>query len=136
MGGFKKFLMQGNLITIAVGLVIALAFSTLIEAFTGDIITPLINAIAGKSAANGLGWKVNGQVIALGSFISAIIYFIIFVGVVYALIVVPYRSYMAKKGSVVYGDPPATKDCPECLSAIPAAATRCAFCTAQQPAAS
>ena len=104
--GFKNFLMRGDLIVIAVGLVVALAFSTLISAFTTNIITPLINAIAGQSAnGSGIGWTVNGQRIALGTFISAIVYFIIFMAVVYLLLVVPYRSYMAKMGTPVFTAP-------------------------------
>jgi large conductance mechanosensitive channel len=133
--GFKNFLMRGDLIIIAVGLVVALAFSTLISAFTTNIITPLINAIAGNSSSGpGLGWTLNGQFIAVGVFISAIIYFVIFMAVIYFVLVVPYRGYMARQGTTVFGapePPPATKTCPECLSSdLPAAATRCSHCTA------
>src|SRR5215510_5541671 len=100
--GFKNFLMQGDLIVIAVGLVVALAFSTLIKAFTDSVITPLINAIAGGGAAGkGLGWTLNGQRIDLGAFIGAVIYFIILVAVIYYLIVVPYRAYMKRRGRSV-----------------------------------
>ena len=128
--GFKSFLMQGDLIIIAVGLVVALAFSTLIKSFTDNIITPLINAAAGKGAgATGVGWVVNGQRISLGAFISAVIYFIIFMAVIYYLIVVPYRSYMRKRGTTVFGDPAPTKTCPKCLSAdLPVNATKCLHC--------
>lgn len=132
--GFKTFLMQGNLITIAVGLVIALAFEGLISAFTGDIITPLVNSIAGGGPkSKGVGFTLHGQRIELGAFISAIIFFVIFIAVVYFVIVVPYRAYMARSGTVVYGPPAAKKTCPECLSDIPLAATRCMYCTAEQP---
>ena len=104
--GFKTFLMQGDLIIIAVGLVVALAFSTLIKAFTDSIITPLINAIAGKgTAGKGLGWTLNGQRIDLGAFIGALIYFAIFMAVIYYLIVVPYLAYMRKRGQSVFGGP-------------------------------
>src|ERR1700677_4671521 len=104
--GFKNFLMQGDLIIIAVGLVVALGFSTLIKAFTDDVITPLINAAGGGGAgANGLGWAINGQRIALGAFIAAIIYFLIFMAVIYAILVVPYRAYMKKRGTSVFGAP-------------------------------
>ena len=118
---------------VAVGLVVALGFSTLISAFTTDIVTPLINALAGDSSNGpGVGWTLNGQFIALGKFISAIIYFIIFMAVVYFVLVVPYRRYMAKQGTPVFGipDQPApTKTCPECLSCdLPAAATKCLHC--------
>ncbi|MBV8735468.1 MAG: MscL family protein [Solirubrobacterales bacterium] len=126
--GFKNFLMQGDLIVIAVGLVIALAFSTLIKAFTDNIITPLVNA-AGGGRKTGLGVHVHGQLINFGAFISALIYFIIFVAVVYFLIVVPYRAYAARRGYLVFGDPSPVKVCPECLSDdVPAAATRCKHC--------
>lgn len=130
--GFKNFLMRGDLIVIAVGLVVALAFSTLISAFTTDIITPLLNAIAGKQSSSGLGWTLNGQVISLGAFISAIVYFVIFMAVIYFVLVVPYRAYMARQGTTVFGapePPPPTKTCPECLSSdLPAAATKCWHC--------
>lgn len=131
--GFKNFLMQGDLVVIAVGLVIALAFSTLVTSFTTNIITPLINSLAGTSAKNpGLGWKIHGQFIALGSFIAAIVYFILFMAVVYFVLVVPYRHYMAKRNISVFAPPapaPATKTCPECLSSdLPAAATKCLHC--------
>jgi large conductance mechanosensitive channel len=128
--GFKNFLMQGDLIVIAVGLVVALAFSTLIKAFTDSIITPLINAIAGGGAAGkGIGWTLNGQRIDLGAFIGALVYFLIFVAVVYFLIVVPYRAYMRKRGKTVFGDPPPTKACPFCkLADVAVDATRCPHC--------
>ena len=127
--GFKNFLMQGDLIIIAVGLVVALAFSTLIKAFTDNIITPLVNAVGGGAAGEGLGWTINGQRIDLGAFISAIIYFIIFMAVIYFLIVVPYRAYMRRRGTTVFGEPQPTKTCPECkASDLPIDATRCKYC--------
>jgi large conductance mechanosensitive channel len=131
--GFKNFLMQGELVVIAVGLVVALAFSTLIKAFTDNVITPLINAIAGGgSTGKGLGWTLNGQRIDLGAFISAIVYFVILMAVIYFVIVVPYRSYMKRRGTVVFGDPPPTKTCPSCLSDdLPVAATKCKYCTTE-----
>lgn len=81
--GFRNFLMQGELIVICVGLVVALAFSTLIKSFTDSIITPLVNAVEGGQGSLGLGWTVNGQRIELGSFIAAIVYFLIFMAVIY-----------------------------------------------------
>ena len=134
--GFKNFLMQCDLVVIAVGLVVALAFSTLIKAFTDSIITPLVNAAGGKGAANGLGWTINGQRVDLGAFISAIIYFIIFMAVIYFVLVVPYRAYMRKRGMTVFGDPPPTRTCPNCKSDdIPVAATKCKYCASELPAA-
>lgn len=128
--GFRNFLMQGDLIIIAVGLVVALAFSTLIKAFTDSIITPLINAIAGGgTTGKGIGWTLNGQRINLGAFIGALIYFVIFVAVVYYLIVMPYRAYMKKRGKSVFGPPAPTKSCPYCRSAdLPVEATTCLHC--------
>ena len=126
--GFKNFLMQGDLIVIAVGLVVALAFSTLIKAFTDSIITPLVNSVGGKNTS-GLGWTINGQTINVGAFISAIVYFVIFMAVVYFALVVPYRQYMIKRGTSVFGDPAPTKTCPDCLSdGLPLAATKCKYC--------
>jgi large conductance mechanosensitive channel len=129
--GFKSFLLQGELIVIAVGLVVALAFSTLIQAFCGNIITPLVNSFEGSNS-QGLGWSVNGQFIDVGAFISAIIYFVIFLTVVYFMLVVPYRAYMAKRGVTVFAPPSApapTKSCPQCLSSdLPADALKCLHC--------
>jgi large conductance mechanosensitive channel len=136
--GFKNFLMQGELIIIAVGLVVALAFSTLIKSFTDSIITPLVNAAEGGGAsAQGLGWTVNGQRIELGTFISAIVYFIIFMAVIYFVLVVPYRSYMKRQGKTVFGDPAPTQTCPYCLSDdLPVSATKCKYCASELVSAS
>jgi large conductance mechanosensitive channel len=129
--GFKNFLMQGQVVVVAVGLSIALAFSVLIQAFTGSIITPLVNA-AGGGGVNGLGVRVNGQLLDFGSLISAIIYFVIFVAVVYFVIVVPYRAYQHKRGVAVFTEPPPTKACPACLSdGPPLEATKCRYCATE-----
>ena len=134
MRGFKNFLMQGELIVIAVGLVVALAFSTLIKAFTDNIITPLVNAAGGGGSA-GLGVHVKGQLVNFGAFISAVIYFVIFMAVIYFVIVTPYRAYMAKRGKTVFGAPAPTKSCPFCLSGdLPVAATKCLHCGSELPA--
>lgn len=128
VSGFKNFLMQGDIIIIAIGLVIALAFSTLIKAFTDNIITPLVNA-AGSGGSTGLGFHVHGQLVNIGAFISAIIYFIIFMLVIYFAIVVPYRAYQKRRGVTVFGDPAPAKSCPQCLSEdLPIAATKCRYC--------
>ena len=131
--GFKNFLMQGELVVIAVGLVVALAFSTLIKAFTDSVITPLVNAAAGGGVkGTGLGWTINNQRIDMGAFISAIVYFLIFMAVIYFAIVVPYRAYTARRGKTVFAEPGPTRTCPSCLSAdIPAAATKCKYCASE-----
>lgn len=132
--GFKSFLMKGDLVVVAVGLVIALGFSTLVKAFTDNVITPLVNA-AGGGGVNGLGVRVNGQLLNFGAFISALVYFIVFMIVVYFVIVVPYRSYQARRGISVFGEPVPTKTCPYCLSSdLPVAASKCAHCASELPA--
>jgi large conductance mechanosensitive channel len=126
--GFKNFLMQGNVIVAAIGLAIALAFSTLVKAFTDSVITPLVNA-AGGGGTNGLGVRVNGQLIDFGAFISAVVYFIVFMAVIYFVIVVPYRAYSRRRGVAVFTEPPPTKACPACLSdGLPLEATKCRYC--------
>lgn len=135
--GFKTFLMQGDLIIVAVGLVIALAFSGLITAFTTNIIDPAL-ALATGGKGPGLGWFLKpgaeSTFLNLGAFIAACIYFIIFVAVIYFLIVVPYRAMMARKGKVVFGPPAPVKTCPACLQIdIPEAATKCKYCGTEQP---
>jgi large conductance mechanosensitive channel len=126
--GFKNFLMQGDIVIVAIGLVIALAFSTLIKAFTDNVITPLVNAI-GSGGATGLGFHVNGQLVNIGAFIAAVIYFVIFMLVIYFVIVVPYRSIQRRRGVTVFGDPPPAQTCPACLSeGLPIAASKCRYC--------
>jgi large conductance mechanosensitive channel len=137
MRGFKNFLMRGDVIVVAVGLVVALAFSGLVTAFTSDVINPIIARAQGKHSL-GLGVQL-GQAgnqstfVNFGSFISAIIYFIVFMAVVYFLIVIPYKHVQSRLGHVVFGDPPAVKTCPECLSDdLPPAARKCKYCGSDQ----
>ncbi len=136
--GFKNFLMRGDVVVVAIGLMIALAFSNLILAFTENIINPLIASAQGGQKP-GLGAYVNGQVpshfVNVGGFIQAIIYFIIFMAVLYFVIVVPYKMIMARRGQTVFGDPEPLKTCPACLSAdLPSLATKCLHCGTDQPA--
>jgi len=125
-------------IVIAVGLVVALAFSTLITAFTTYIINPLIQSfVPGK---HGFGVQIragnSATLVNFGFFISAVIYFVIFIAVVYFLIVQPYKHIQARRGQVVFGDPAPVKTCPYCLSSdLPAAASKCKYCATDQPAA-
>lgn len=132
--GFRNFLMRGDVVVVSVGLVVALAFSNLVKAFTDNIINPLIASAQGGVKGPGLGWQlVNGggeaTYLNLGAFISAIIYFVIFMAVVYFLIVVPYKFVMARVGKTVFGDPAPTKTCPLCLSDdLNPAASKCKHC--------
>ncbi|MGH9293511.1 MAG: MscL family protein [Acidimicrobiales bacterium] len=138
MKGFKNFLMNGNLIVIAVGLVVALAFSTLIAAFTTNIIDPLITRAQGSNTP-GLGVQLGhagnaGTFLNVGALVAAVIYFIIFMAIIYFAIVVPYRISQARLGNTVFGSPAPTKTCPACLSAdLPLAATKCKYCATEQP---
>ena len=139
MRSFKNFLMRGDVIVIAVGLVVALAFSMLIVAFTTNIINPIVAAAGGKTG-NGLGFYVSDHnsktFVDIGAFISALIYFVIFIAVVYFLIVVPYKHVQARRGQVVFGDPAPVKTCPYCLSDdLPVPASKCKYCGSEQPAA-
>ena len=138
MRGFKNFLLRGDVIVIAVGLIVALAFSTLISAFTTNVINPIIARAEGTNSS-GLGWQLGAAgnkptFLDIGSFISAVIYFVIFMAVVYFVIVVPYKMISARRGVTVFGDPPPVKTCPACLSDdLPAAATKCKYCASDQP---
>ena len=133
--GFKNFLMQGDVVIVAIGLVIALAFSTLIAAFTTNVITPLVNA-AGAGGGTGLGFHVNSQYVNFGAVIGAVIYFVIFMAVIYFALVVPYRSLQKRRGVTVFGDPPPAQTCPACLSeGLPVAATKCRYCATTLPGA-
>jgi large conductance mechanosensitive channel len=136
MRGFKNFLMRGDVIVVAVGLVIALAFSALITSFTTNIINPIVQSFTGGKV--GLGFQIRSgnpkTVVDIGAFISAIIYFIIFVAAVYFIIVVPYKHIQARRGQTVFGDPAPVKTCPACLSSdLPAAASKCKYCGTDQP---
>lgn len=138
MKGFRNFLMRGDVVVAAVGLVIALALSTLIKAFTDSVINPLVTRAQGTHSV-GLGWQLgkagnDATFLNIGSFVSAVIYFVIFMVVVYFLLVVPYRLLMRRRGKVVFGDPAPTKTCPACLSDdLPVGASKCRYCGTEQP---
>ena len=137
--GFRNFLMQGSVVTIAIGLMVALAFSTLIKAFTDAIINPILNRFQGSTSIGlgiQLGQKGNPKTFMdIGGLLSAIVYFIIFMAVLYFLIVMPYKAIMARRGETVFGEPAPVKTCPACLSDdIPAAASKCKYCGTDQPA--
>jgi large conductance mechanosensitive channel len=138
--GFKNFLLRGDVVVLAIGFVVALAFSTLIKAFTADIITPIVTRVQGKHPV-GLGIQLgasgNGSTfINIGDLISNIVYFVIFMAVIYYVIVQPYKAISARRGVTVFGDPAPVKTCPACLSDdLPLAAAKCKYCGSDQPAA-
>lgn len=136
--GFKNFVMRGDIVTVAVGLIIALAMSTLIKAFTDFVINPIITRAQGGHSM-GLGWQLGrtgnrATYLDLGSFLSALVYFLIFMAVVYFLIVVPYKHVQARRGLVVFAEPGPLKVCPACLSEdLPERARKCLHCGTDQP---
>jgi large conductance mechanosensitive channel len=122
--------MRGNLISLAVAIVVGTAFTAVVTAFVADIITPLIAAVAGKPNFSSLTFTVHHSRFDYGLFINAVLSFLIIAAVVYWLVVSPtvaLTARLAKKADAT------TKDCPECLSTIPLAATRCMYCTVEQP---
>jgi large conductance mechanosensitive channel len=129
VSGFKKFLLRGNLVDLAVAFVIGVAFSDLVKALVGDFITPLLGLIGGKGTFGNRTFTIHNSVFAYGSFINSIIAFIIMAAVIYYFVVVPFGKLLDRYKKEPEPDAP-TRECPECLSSIPAEATRCMFCTA------
>ena len=128
MSGFKTFLLRGNLVDIAVGFVIGVAFGTVVTAFVKDLITPIIAALFGKPDFSGLYFTINNSKFLYGDFINALIAFVIIAAVLYFLVVSPYARFKARFEPAPVPEPE-MKECPRCLSNIPKAATRCPFCT-------
>ncbi len=129
-GGFKQFLLRGNVVDLAVGVVIGAAFGAVVAAFTKDLLTPLIAAVVGKPDFSAIQFTINNSKFPIGDFINAIVSFLLVATAVYYFVVLPVNALMAR----VHKDPPAdptTKKCPECMSEIAIAAKRCAFCTSQ-----
>ena len=127
--GFREFIMRGNVVDLAVAVVIGAAFGAVVKAFVDNIITPIIAAIFGQPDFSGLLFTVNGSVFRYGLFINALISFLLVAAAVYYVVVVPMNK-MAEVRS--RGEDPATKVCPECLSEIPHKARKCAFCSSEQ----
>jgi large conductance mechanosensitive channel len=127
--GFKQFLLRGNVIDLAVAVVIGGAFGAVVAALVKDLLTPLIAAVFGKPNFSGINFTVNGSVFPVGDFVNAVISFVLIAAAIYFFVVVPVNAVMARARRGQAPPDPTTKQCPECLSTIPIQARRCAFCT-------
>jgi large conductance mechanosensitive channel len=128
LSGFKKFLMRGNVLDLAVAVVIGAAFTAIVTSFVKDLINPLIAAIVGKPDFSHLKLNIGAGELTYGNFLNAVISFVLIATVIYFLVITPYERITAR-----FATPEETKlrECPECLSEIPKAAVRCRHCTAQ-----
>jgi len=133
MSGFRKFLLRGNLVDLAVAVMIGAAFATLVTALTKDFITPLLAAIGGKPDFSKLSFAVHKSTFNYGDFINALIAFVILAAVLYFLVVMPF-SKLLERFKPAPDEPAPLKECAECLSSIPAEARKCAFCASPQAA--
>jgi large conductance mechanosensitive channel len=131
---FKQFLLRGNVDDLAVGIVIGVAFGAVVTALVADLITPLVAAIFGSHDFSALTFTINGSKFLYGAFINAVLSFVTIAAAVFFFVVRPVNALMARRRT----EPPVdetTRQCPECLSEVPIAARRCAFCTSElQPA--
>jgi len=126
--GFREFIVRGNVIDLAVAVVIGLAFGAIVSALAVDVIGGLIGAVFGVPDFSRVGFTLNGSRIVVGRTINAMIYFLIVAAVVYFAVVAPINKFRHRERTPPRVDPP-VRECPECLSAIPRTARRCAFCT-------
>jgi len=124
--GFRDFVLRGNVVDLAVGVVIGAAFGSVVTAFVKDLLTPLIAAIAGKPDFSAFFAEVNGAKFLYGDFLNALIYFLLIAAAVYYFVVLPVNALMTRFHKEV---PPDKMPCPQCLSDIPVGAHKCAFCT-------
>ena len=130
---FRQFILRGNLVDLAIAVVIGTAFGVLVASLVKDLITPLIAAIGGEPDFSALKFTINGSQFLYGEFLNALFAFLVVAAVIFFFVVKPVNALMERYRTET---PPEqeTRDCPECLSQIPTAARRCAFCTAEQPA--
>ena len=129
MRGFKQFMMRGNVVELAVAVVVGAAFGAVVTALVKDLITPLIAAIAGKPDFSTIFFTVHNSRFPVGDFINALVSFLMVGSAVYFLVVLPINALTARMRRGEAAPDPTTKKCPECLSDVPIAARRCAFCT-------
>ena len=131
MGGFKAFLLRGNVVDLAVGVVIGVAFGGVVTGFVKDLVTPLIAAIGGQPDFSALYFTVNKSKFLYGDFIDLVIAFLLIAAVIYFLVILPYTAMVSRSRKEAPADP-TTKKCTECMSEIPKDAKRCAFCAQPQ----
>jgi large conductance mechanosensitive channel len=128
LNGFKQFLLRGNVIDLAVAVVIGGAFGAVVAALVKDILTPLIAAIVGQPDFSAIQFTVNGSKFLIGDFINAVVTFVLVAAAIYFFVVTPMNALIARRRRGEAPPDPTTKKCPECLSEVPIAARRCAFC--------
>ncbi len=131
MGGFRNFILRGNVVDMAVGIVVGAAFGTVVTAFVKDLLTPFIAAIVKQPDFSGIAFTLNGSKFMIGEFVNALISFLLIAAAVYFGIVMPINKLLAR---VQKPAAPTTRSCPECLSEIPLLARRCAHCASPVPA--
>ena len=127
-GGFKQFLLRGNVVDLADGVVVGAAFGSVVPAFTKDLLTPLIAAVAGKPDFSVIQFTVNGTKFPIGDFVNVLVSFVLIAAAVYYAVVLPVNALVSRARKEPPADP-TTKKCPECLSEIAIGAKKCAFCT-------
>ena len=127
MSEFRKFLLRGNVVDLAVAVVIGAAFGAVVTAMVEDLITPFIAAVGGQPDFSAIAFDINGSTFKVGHFLNAIISFVILAAVVFFFVVKPMNMLLARVRTAPPADP-TTKQCGECLSEIPVKARRCAFC--------
>ena len=128
LSGFKQFILRGNVVDMAVGVVIGAAFAGVVTAFTKDLLTPLIAALVGKPDFSAIAFTVNGSIFAVGDFVNAMVSFLLIAIAVYFFVVTPVNMLVTRMRKAPAPADPTTKKCPECLSEIPIDARRCAHC--------
>jgi large conductance mechanosensitive channel len=134
LDGFKKFILRGNVVDMAVGVVIGAAFASIVTALTKDLLMPLIAAVVHTPDFSALSFRVNGAIFAIGDFINNCVAFVLVAAAVYFFVVVPVNHLLARMRNSPTPADPTTKKCSECLNEIPIAAKRCGHCTEPQMA--
>ena len=129
LDGFKKFILRGNVVDMAVGVVIGAAFGGVVAALTKDLLTPLIAALVGKPDFSSISFTMNGTVFPVGDFINACVAFLLVAAAIYFFVVIPVNALVARMNRGEAPPDPTTKKCPECMSEIPIEARRCSHCT-------